>query len=310
MAALAVTNPTSVEQVFPLEDLFAIFFGLASASLGIFVFVYFCVLRRDVRRCWRQPICLLRTRHRAYEEEEDDQLLETSNLYPNQTGSQKYNFATTAFPSNTISDNLPPPHGYNFDVGNSHQLQFGQDPQIHGGTMQRVVVTRGTVAATSKEVTTTLTRKDSDEASSDHLSVNNLNHLRRGYVAPVNSGCVSEADYTMLPFGHIPKPTNNFQQKMTSHLPPHTSSPAGSSLPQFLDLSPLVAPDSHLQNQGPYNLVTVTAANNARDLDSRLENGYTESSTIKVGHPCQLASLTTADFPSNIGGAQTSLAAR
>jgi hypothetical protein len=191
-------------QVFPLEDLFAIFFGLASASLGLFVFVYFCVLRRDVRRCWRQPVCLSRSRHRPFQEE-DDGLLETSNLvnlYPNPTqiAQPKYNFANT-FPSNTINDNLPPPHGYNF--GGRGESQFaGQD----GGGLQSNAsiqrVPRGAVvhdARVVKDATVVLNRKDSDEVSSDHLSVNNLNHLRRGYVAPVNSGCVSEADYTMLP---------------------------------------------------------------------------------------------------------------
>ena len=55
------------------------------------------------------------------------------------------------------------------------------------------------VTAAAAGTAVVLNRKDSDEVSSDHLSVNNLNHLRRGYVAPVNSGCVSEADYTMLP---------------------------------------------------------------------------------------------------------------
>ena len=198
-------------QVFPLEDLFAIFFGLASASLGLFVFVYFCVLRRDVRRCWRQPVCLSRSRHRPFQEE-DDGLLETSNLvnlYPNPTliGSTntqpKYNFANT-FPSNTINDNLPPPHGYNFGGGGASQFA-GQDGGVHSNaSVQRVP--RGAVLHDARGVTAAaagtavvLNRKDSDEVSSDHLSVNNLNHLRRGYVAPVNSGCVSEADYTMLP---------------------------------------------------------------------------------------------------------------
>jgi hypothetical protein len=69
-------------QAFPLEDLFAIFFGLASAATGLFVFAVFCVLRRDVRRCWRRPVCMSRPQQpRAYHDDfEDDRLLETSNL--------------------------------------------------------------------------------------------------------------------------------------------------------------------------------------------------------------------------------------
>ena len=202
-------------QVFPLEDLFAIFFGLASASLGLFVFIYFCVLRRDVRRCWRQPVCLSRSRHRPFQEE-DDGLLETSNLvnlYPNPTllgtanTQPKYNFAST-FPSNTINDNLPPPHGYNFGGGGASQFagQEGGGGVHSNASVQRVP--RGAVAHDAravKDAAVMLTRKDSDEVSSDHLSVNNLNHLRRGYVAPVNSGCVSEADYTMLPSARFVK---------------------------------------------------------------------------------------------------------
>jgi hypothetical protein len=100
--------------------------------------------------------------------------------------------------------------------------------------MQRV--TRGQVvtqAAALKDVA--LARKDSDEVSSDHLSVNNMNHLRRGYVAPVNSGCVSESDYTLLPM-----PPANLMSSQ-----PHTSSPACAGLPQFIDVSPLVAAESH-----------------------------------------------------------------
>lgn len=163
-AALAVTNPSTIEQVFPLEDLFEIFFGLSTFGLGLFVFVNFCVLRRDVRRCWRQPICLSRSsrQNRAFEEEDDDAdgLLETSNLmnlYPNpplmghqQTSSgtgPQFNFANT-FPSNTINDNLPAPHAYNF--GGRMNKQFGQQDgggeghQQHGnGASQRVM--RGTV---------------------------------------------------------------------------------------------------------------------------------------------------------------------
>ena len=302
MAALAVSTKSTFEQVFLLEDLFAIFFGLASCLTSFFVFVTFCVLRRDVRRCWRRPICLSTSRHRAYNQhdnEDDDRLLETSNLvnaYPVNPvlmgqsasgGPSSFNF-----PSNTINDNLPNPHGFNFGIGGQMQMQGqqfdSQQMSMHrggsgggAGSMQRV--TRGTVIA-QKEVTPV--RKDSDEVSSDHLSLNNMNHLRRGYVAPVNSGCVSEADYTMLPV-----PGNLFLPKMTSH-PPHTSSPAGSSLPQFFDLSPLAPPESH-----PSNVGQMSKRDNLSD--SRIENGYTESCTIKVGQPCQLANLTTVDFPSN-----------
>ncbi len=166
-AALAVTNPSTIEQVFPLEDLFAIFFGLSSAGLGLFVFVNFCVLRRDVRRCWRQPICLSRSsrQNQAFEEEEDDAdgLLETSNLmnlYPNPTlmgqhqssggPGPQFNFAST-FPSNTINDNLPPPHAYNF--GGGMTKQFGQQDgggeghQHNNGPSQRIM--RGTVIQVS-----------------------------------------------------------------------------------------------------------------------------------------------------------------
>jgi hypothetical protein len=131
-------------------------------------------------------------------------MLETSNLvnpfptnptlmgHPGMAGP-----ATFKFPSNTISDNLPNPHAFNFG-----QMSAGQFDSRHDGSIHHV--TRGTVVTQAMPKDVTPNRKDSDEVSSDHMSLNNMNHLRRGYVAPVNSGCVSEADYTMLPApGHL-----------------------------------------------------------------------------------------------------------
>ncbi len=73
MAALAVTQSSPFEQKFPVEDLFSIFFSLSSTTLSFFVFGYFCVLRKDVRRCWRQPVCLTRSR-RPFASDYDDQV--------------------------------------------------------------------------------------------------------------------------------------------------------------------------------------------------------------------------------------------
>ena len=62
----------------------------------------------------------------------------------------QFNFANT-FPSNTINDNLPPPHAYNFGGGTTKQ--FGQqdgggEGNQHGnGPAQRVM--RGTVIQVS-----------------------------------------------------------------------------------------------------------------------------------------------------------------
>jgi len=94
--------------------------------------------------------------------------------------------------------------------------------------------------------------------------------------------------------------TDPGKQIMSHQHPIHTSSPAGSCLPQFIDLSPLVPiPESRALNSshGPYGIISLASGN---DLDSRLENNYTESCTIKVGQPCQMASITTADFPSHV----------
>jgi hypothetical protein len=49
-----------------------------------------------------------------------------------------------------------------------------------------------------------------------------------------------------------------------------------------------------------YNVVTVPAGLKSDQLDFRPVNGYTDSCTIKVGQPCQLASVTAADFPSHL----------
>ena len=95
------------------------------------------------------------------------------------------------------------------------------------------------------------------------------------------------------------KPTRLHHQQQQ----PHTSSPAGNCLPQFLDLSPLI-PAQNLgpkDSHNPYSIVSLPPP--SKDLlDTRLDNDYTESCTIKVGQPCQLASLTTADFPSHLAG--------
>jgi hypothetical protein len=126
-------------------------------------------------------------------------------------------------------------------------------------------------------------------------------------VAPVNS----EADYGIYtggpPSSSVFGPSSSCKVNNTNihvepaaplisskvermHHQPKTSSPLGSAVP-FTDQDlTLVSPLVRTQQQQQPKEEDPT-------LDSVNGNGYTESPTIKVGAPCQMASFTTVDFP-------------
>ncbi len=161
-------------------------------------------------------------------------------------------------------------------------------------------------------------RRDSG-GSSDRLSLDHANHLRRGgYVAPVNSAGVSEVDYVAYGFGGAPSsvlcgaPRSLLTSGGRGHgagpgagaaeKAPRTSSPAAGGVPpqadQDLTLSPLSATprgdDTAVPAFPPRPSNNVTSAATAPSADTRGE--YTESPTVRVGAPCQLASFAVGDF--------------
>ena len=302
-AALTVTTKSTFEQVFLLEDLFAIFFGLASSVLSFFVLSTFCILRRDVRRCWQRPVCLSAARHHQHhqyvspDDYNNDRLLETANLMnpfstnPTLAGKSSTSFK---FPSNASTHHMQGPGAFVF--GHSGQIPTQQYENYPLPVSSMHHVSRGTVVAQSvdstKDKDLTLNKIDSDDASSDHLSLNNMNHLRRGFVAPVNSGCVSEADYAMLP-----PPGHLFAPKILT-LGPHASSPSGSHVPQLINLSPIAPTNNYSMISNPGSIKGVSAPARSTDFpESQQENIYTESCTIKLG---QLASKTHPDGPQHL----------
>ena len=311
-AALTVTTKSTFEKVFLLEDLFAIFFGLASSVLSFFVLSTFCVLRRDVRRCWQRPICLSTSRHHQHhqyispDEYNNDRLLETANLVnpfstnPTLAGksSTSFKFPSANFQSNASNHHLQGSSAFAF--GHSGQVPAHQYENCQLPVASMHHVSRGTVVAQSMDSTKDkdLNKIDSDDASSDHLSLNNMNHLRRGFVAPVNSGCVSEADYAMLP-----PPGHLFAPKMLTLGPPHASSPSGSHVPQLINLSPIAPTNNYsmISNPGSLQGISVPARPVVEFPESQQENIYTESCTIKLG---QLATKTHPDGPQHLKRAQ------
>ena len=110
-------------------------------------------------------------------------------------------------------------------------------------------------------------KSSADDLSSDYLS--NPSHLRRGYVAPVNSARVSEADYSVLNFNKLPK----------------TSSPALTNIAPMSDIG--ISPLAFKNAENNKNL----------SLDSVNPLNYTDSPTIKVGEPCRLFSFNQAGLP-------------
>lgn len=304
-AALTVTTKSTFEQVFLLEDLFAIFFGLASSVLSFFILSTFCILRRDVRRCWQRPVCLSTSRQQQQhqymspDEFNNEQLLETANLMnPFSTNptlaaksSTSFKFPSTNFQSNASNHHLQGQTAFVFGHSGQISSQQYENCQLPTSTMHHHHVSRGTVVAQSVESTKDkdLNKIDSDDASSDHLSLNNMNHLRRGFVAPVNSGCVSEADYAILP-----PPSHLFAPKMLT-LGPHASSPSGSHVPQLINLSPIAPTNNFTMISNPGSQKSGSVSTRPNEFpESQQENIYTESCTIKVG---QLATKTYPDGP-------------
>ena len=264
--ALSVVQPFE-EGGSQQEVVFGVMYAMSCVSLGVFVLVYFLISRTDVQRCWSSLYDFFKNgknfREMAGDNENNGEgIEETSNLVhvfpkPQMPGDNNFQFPNQIVPYSS-GDNC-----YNNDV-------------IHPGF-------QGGVRTSSKKPKSNhvFKNKDSDEVSSDHLSVNNVNHLRRGYIAPVNS----EADYATFASKFGPKPSINpsLKQPSTSTLMatqshPKTSSPAGSAAVPFeTHVSPLVAAGAD-----PYSIIP-------------LKDGE-----VRMGDPCQIASYSTADFPSGI----------
>ena len=185
-------------------------FSISSISLGVFVFVYFCASRQDVQEAWRSPLCISHAGRRRY-------LRANRSPTPAEHNQQQQQHCQQIRMPNAPSSqfgSLPPPQGPNSaGAGHTHPAHGGYYPQHfqgfgpqppsspqyrdqrhHQGHQQQngsykiyeAPSPTGFRPAGVKVVN--LLRKESEGSSG---SLNNVNHLRRGYMAPVNS----EADY-------------------------------------------------------------------------------------------------------------------
>jgi hypothetical protein len=295
--SLAVAKP--LKGSLPFEELiFSVLFTVSSISLGIFVFVYFCASRRDVQECWRSPHCMLPVFPAS---PESHGLEESSNLVSVCPRQMTQGDLVGYGPEGGAGDSLKPaPHQEQYyspmPMPGSSAFNINHDGfQIYNSSSSQ----RDYGAPPGRVKDINMAKKESD-ASSDHLSLNNVNHLRRGYIAPVNSAGVSEAEYGyghgfFAPSSskvnnvniHVEPPTYRPNKvKSKENAQPKTSSPAPGSVlapDQDLTVSPLLAPRPSF---------------GYRSVESVDPSDYSETSTIKVGAPCQMASF--ADFPSEL----------
>lgn len=276
---LAEPNDTVLWHSATLDLLLSILFSIIVAALGLWVFVYFCATRRDVLDCWRNPRCISGNSG-GTEQVEDDMMSNLVEICPRPLPPPVH--LTLEKPSQSHfqgSVNQP---------GGQHSLVGGGVSTMGTGSYADNAIRRpmaGSSGGINMRVKDTNVLKESD-MSSDHLSVNNMNHLRRGYAAPVNS----EADYSLAPslFGPSSKVNNLNIHVDPGHKDkqPTTSSPVGSNVPeQDLTVSPLLA--------DPYSIVALKMNNQVEVSLSSVNTGlnYTESSTIKMGAPCRMAAF-------------------
>ena len=148
--------------------------------------------------------------------------LMVSNEFPSETNPflQQHNNMDTQYtlpPPPHLSQLNPALDGQGLDAfvygGSENTVGIRTTGYPTGGSVIPTSIKTGSISRTASNVASTASRarikvnsmfgggnkhgnlqnyKDSDH-SSDHLSVNNMNHLRRGYVAPVNS----EAEYSL-----------------------------------------------------------------------------------------------------------------
>lgn len=340
--SLAVVQP--LEGNLPYEELiFSILFTISSISLGVFVFVYFCLSRHDVQECWRHscrtggsdpdgrrcdgtaPVTsmedMTNLANNAYQRQNPSQQ-NSNNVGGGFTGEHQLGGGAAAadkqlYPRPTGEGTYDPHQQHDsFKIYEGSSANFGVSRPIQN--QQRVKETNNL-----RNQFPQLRNSDGTQ-SSDHMSLNNFNHLRRGFVAPVNSagaseaeiyglygvgGCVNNAPSSI--FGPVSSKVNNTNihvepsvnsasynnhSKLSTlspdQIPPKTSSPTGNhpvpKLGQDIMVSPLGG-ESNLPHNNQPNL----NLKEDRSLDSvnNHELEYTESSTIKVGAPCQMASF-------------------
>ncbi|TRY63453.1 hypothetical protein TCAL_01835 [Tigriopus californicus] len=289
----------------PYEELiFAILFTISAISLGVFVFVYFCASRHDVQECWRNPFCVAdylfsgghHLKQQQYPEYPPPELEISSHLIQHNEGALNSQIGTLNHPSASEAGVSRNAFNVNQDGFQIYDSNLDGDYRHHHHPQP---------IGYEKIKDTNVFAKDSGPGS-DHASLNNANHLRRGYVAPANSVMASDADYGYCPSGnsifgpsstkvnnlniHVDPPT--FRRDKLTQKQPQTSSPMaghhGLSDEPDLTISPLQLQQQQQQQHLPHKKLQV-------------EPEYTESLTIKMGAPCQLASFTTADFPPGYG---------
>ena len=209
--SLAVLQP--LRGSLPYEELvFAVLFSISSISLGVFVFVYFCASRQDVQEAWRSPLCISHAGRRRYIRANRSPT-PAEHRHHQQQQQQHYQQIRMPNPPSSQFGSLPPPQGPNSAGAGHHPAHGGHYPQHfqgfgpqppsspqyhHQGHPQDhqqqndsfkiydAPSPAGFRPAGVKVVN--LLRKESEGSTG---SLNNVNHLRRGYMAPVNS----EADY-------------------------------------------------------------------------------------------------------------------
>jgi hypothetical protein len=255
-AGLQIATTASEAKI--LNLLLSVLVAILAISYGLYVLIYFCVYRHDVFGLKR------RTSHRRQSHQASSHQDMTSNLVE---------LCPRPLPPITNHDSLSR-GGFIYDArqppSNSYATSSLQQqrPRIKDVNVLR----------------------DSDMD-------NDNNHLRRGFRAPMNS----EVDYSSMGppslFGPSSKVNNHNIYPGMADKQPQTSSPANSHIPYVqadLTVSPLILTSTDPTQ--PYSIVPVAQYNKmAADMSlNSVDTGglnYTESSTIKMGAPCGMATF-------------------
>lgn len=246
--SLSVVLPLNGTMPFE-EIIFAVLFTVSSMSLGVFIFVYYCASRLDIQECWRSPWCNIAPDQPLFDQPDGQSHFGNAPGVPGEAP-----FRQMTLPRSDIQGH-PEPEAQDEhlpDIYRKHHL----NPQLQAQSSHYSGMKN--YGRFKSDTGKTTTNQDDSDGSLD-----NVNHLRRGYFAPVNS----EAEYGSL-FGAPP----------ALGTAPKTSSPATLNVPipdQDLTLSPLVLDPRANKEESP-------------------DGTYTESSTIRMGAPCELATYDVA----------------
>ena len=308
-AALSTVQPLKGD--FPYEELtFALLYTVSAVSYGVFAFVYFCVTRNDVQDIWREgsdcfcsksgnPANNVSDYLRPIEAEEMSQLVRVDqyNQEMLQRQQQLNSVGGTLVTGQPFLDNTVTT-GLNVDPAGPGLRQFtvNQDGfKLYDSSLNQppppVPSMMGRLDNNYRfhpQYSSNRQRRESD-LSSDRVSLNNVNHLRRqvqGYQAPVNS----EAEYGL--YGGVgglnmrePQLENIIQEPTYMY----SAKGEGSVPVQPMTSSPMVPTNGN----GELNELTLSplaTTQYQRTADSINEHEVYEEDVS--GAPCRMASIT------------------